>query len=155
MADDTKSKPAEISQLITDVYECIANEQVLMSVKKWISSTKPMELKNKIKDNDFKLYYTVIPFTTVKFENIKKAAHILGIPLDEKVYLPNLKTWTKQPIPVGVTYAQALEQVAEIYSNVRSTGKYQGITQQATRGKSREGGQSIGKIIAAFRSDSN
>ena len=147
MANDDKSKVSDISKLIIDVYTAISTEIVLKSIQKWIDTyiKKPKEFKEKIKNNEFKLYYTVVPFTTVKFESIKKAANILEIPLDEKVYIPKLKTWTKQAIPVGVSYAQALEQVSEIYSNVRSTGKYQGITQQATKGKSKEGGQSIGK----------
>ncbi len=146
MAKDDTIKLSKITKLILDVYELISNEKVYKSIKNWITITKPNELRETIQKDDFKLYYTVIPFTTVKFENIKHAAEVLNIPLDEKVYIPETKTWTKSPIPVGVTYVQALEHVSEIYSNVRSTGKYQGVTQQATRGKSREGGQSIGNL---------
>lgn len=143
-----KDKPDinEIKTLILDVYELISDQKVFNSIKTWITNIKQNELINTLKNEKFKLYYTVVPFTTVKFENIKLAAKKLNIPLDEKVYIPELKTWSKSPVPVGVTYTQALEQVSEVYSNVRSTGKYQGITQQATKGKSREGGQSIGNL---------
>jgi len=74
------------------------------------------------------------------------AADKLDIPLDEKLYIPELNLWTKEKVPVGVTYMQALEQTSDVYSNVRSTGKYKGITKQATKGKSRGGGQSFGNL---------
>ena len=132
-----------IKNIILDVYTLISNVKVLDSIKEFLDNKNFRKL---ISDPDFKLYYTVIPFSTISFESLKDAADVLGIPLDEKVYLPILKTWTKKPVPVGMTIIQALEQTAEVYSNVRSIGKYQGLTGQATRGKSREGGQAIGQL---------
>ena len=39
-----------------------------------------------------------------------------------------------------------MEQTSDVYSNIRSTGKYQSLTRQATKGKAKEGGQSIGNL---------
>jgi DNA-directed RNA polymerase subunit beta len=133
----------EILNYIVDLYEIIGLDEVTESIKKNISSTG---IKKKINSGELKLFYTVTPFKSISFDKLKIAAEHLNIPLDEKVYIPETKSWTKKPVPVGVTYAQALEQTAEIYSNVRSAGKYQGLTRQATKGKSREGGQAIGGL---------
>lgn len=146
MANNTKFKTETIIKLIIDVYEILADKKVVDSVKKSLEEISPNTLRKRIKEGELKLYMTIIPFTQISFEQVKTAADHLNIPLDEKVYIPELGITTKEPVPVGVTYAQALEQTSEIYSNIRSMGRYSGVTGQATKGKAREGGQSIGSL---------
>jgi DNA-directed RNA polymerase subunit beta len=88
----------------------------------------------------------VEPFSHIDFKDLKTAADHLDIELDEKVYIPETKRWTKEKVPVGVSYYNALEQFSEIYSNIRSTGMYQGLTRQPARGKAKQGGQSVGSL---------
>ena len=136
----------KIKTLILDVYSALNIPEVYESVQKKLNDSTPDQIRKKIKSGQFKVYFTAIPFKHINFEDIQNAANILESPLDEKIYLPSTGTWTKSPVPVGVTYSQVLEQTAEIYSNVRSVGKYQGLTQQASKGKSSEGGQTIGQL---------
>jgi len=135
MANNSKYKTDEIIKLILDIYGVLGSEKVIKSVSKNLDSMSPTTIRRRFKNNDLKLAFTVIPFTTVSFDQIKTAADHLNIPLDEKIYFPELDIWTKNAVPVGVTYGQALEQTSEIYANIRSSGKYQGLTGQATKGK--------------------
>lgn len=120
MAEDTKTKNDDIIKLILDIYSILAVTSVINSLKSYINNLGPVGLRKQIKEDKFKLYFIVPPFTDVSFQNIKTAADHLNIILDEKVYIPELGIWTKNAVPVGVCYMQALEQTAEVYSNVRS-----------------------------------
>lgn len=145
LAEDSKNSE-KIKNLILDIYSALNMPEVYESVQKTLEDSTPEQICKRIKSGKFKIYFTAIPFKHMNFEDIQNAAKILDIPLDEKIYIPEIKMWTKKAVPVGVTYSQVLEQTAEIYSNVRSAGKYQGLTQQATKGKSREGGQTITQL---------
>jgi hypothetical protein len=56
-----------------------------------------------ISNENFVFRIFIPPFSTVSFDDIKTAADLLNIQLDEKVYLPEYKTWTKKAVPVGIT----------------------------------------------------
>lgn len=149
-AKNTKTESNEIEKLIIDVYSLISPENVLNSIKQNISNFKP-NLKKAINDDKLKLTVVIPPFSDVTFENIKTAADVLETPLDEKVYIPELDSWSKDAVPVGISYMQSLEQTSEVYSNVRSMGKYQSLTGQPVKGKAQGGGQSIGQLdVNAF-----
>lgn len=146
MVDDKNVSDDKIIKLILDIYGILLPDDIFKKVKLNIKSIGEVNLRNKIRSGEITLFFTLVPFHDIEFETLKTAADHLNIPLDEKIYIPELDQWTKEPVPVGITYAQALEQTSEIYASVRSAGKYQGITGQATKGKSREGGQSIGNL---------
>lgn len=145
MANDSKINTSSIIKLILDIYGIICPPNVFQAVEKNINNMKPNTIREQLKNNQFKMFITVPPFTKITFDNLKTAADHLHIPLDEKVYIPELGTWTKTAVPVGPIYIQCLEQFSEVYSNIRSVGKYQ-ATGQATKGKAREGGQSLGNL---------
>lgn len=144
LANVNSVKTEEIVKLINDIYSLLCSEKVAKSVEKNISSMAPNSFRKLIKDEKFMLRYFVEPFNTTSFENIKEAADMLGIPLDEKVYLPEFDTWTKESVPVGVSYYLALEHHSDVYSSIRGSEKYQSLTGQPTKGKSRKGGQGLG-----------
>lgn len=150
MANDTTVKTEDIFSFLMDIMGLISTKEVLEKIEQNISKIKPTTFRRLIKEEKFQAFATVPPFTDIKFEDIKTAADQLEIPLDEKVYIPELGTTTKEPVPVGISYGQALEQTSEIYSNVRSTGRYDPLTRQATKGKAREGGQSFGKTLPLY-----
>ncbi|MFW6247235.1 MAG: hypothetical protein ACOC22_03640 [bacterium] len=145
-SEDENKKEKEILDFIIKVYDLLGNDDVKKSVENKLSHIGEGKIKKRIKDDKLKFYYTVAPFENVTFDDIKKAADYLNISLDEYVYMPEYDMWTKNAVPCGISYIQALEQTADFYSNVRSMGKYQSITGQAVKGKSVEGGQSFGAL---------
>ena len=134
LSENSKVTTNKLIEYILDVYEILGIKKVTDSVNATINSFKPEKFRSEIKNGKFNLFYTVIPFNDIEFTNIKTAADKLDIELDEHVYIPELDQWTKDKVPVGVSYILALEQFSEIYSNVRSTGAYQSLTGQATKG---------------------
>ncbi len=146
MANDPKVKSAKIIRLLLDIYKVLATDKVYKEFSKNIKTYTDAKLRRLFKDEDFKFTFVIEPFTDVSFKNIKIAAEHLDIKLDEKVFIPELNSWTETEVPVGVTYYNALEQFSEIYANVRSTGMYQGLTRQPAKGKAKQGGQSIGQL---------
>ena len=145
-ATNSKVKTDKIIKTVVDTYNILGIKDVHESVTKQLKGMTEAKIRRQIKSGDLKFYFLIKPFETIKFENLKTAAEHLDIQLDEKVYIPELDTWTEHPVPVGVAYFNALEQFSEIYSNIRGTGMYQGLTRQPSRGKSKQGGQSIGGL---------
>lgn len=146
MANNPKIKTNEISKLIYDIYNLLGSEDTRKAIDNFLKKMTDGQFRKRLKDNDIHLFFPVPPFTTVEFDKIKNAAELLELELDEYVWIPELEQYTKTKVPVGYCTIVALEQSAEVYMNVRSTAGYQGITGQATKGKSREGGQSVGQL---------
>ncbi len=147
MAKDKKTKAEDIAKLIIDVLSTVMPEKSTNALKEYINGLlRANKLKQTILSSDFELYVLIPPFEDVTFEQIRKAAKILGIPLDERVYIPELDQWTKNKVPVGVGYYQVLEHFGDIYAAVRGSEKYNWLTGQPTQGKSKLGGQKIGHL---------
>lgn len=146
MANDPKITNDNIIKFISDLYTIIGPKKVADQVLSSLTSQSAIHLRKAIKEEEVKLYCLVEPFEDIPFINIKNAAKFLGIPLEERVYIPELKQWTKTPIPVGVSYYQFLEHFSDVYANIRGTGKFVGLTRQPTKRKSQEGGQSIARL---------
>lgn len=79
-------------------------------------------------------------------EMIRSTMKILG--LQDKYYLtlPEFGSKTLEPVAVGYLYYKKLEQQAAYKQSVRSTGKYNVSTGQATAGKAQGGGQRVGEM---------
>jgi len=148
MANNKKIKTDKISKKIISIYELLCSKNTVDSVKATINKYKSTtKFRNDIKNNKFDTFFVVEPFTNnTKFDDLKKAAEILNIPLDEKVYIPELKCWSHEKVPVGISYMQCLEHFADVYSSIRGGEKYQPLTGQPTRGKSKIGGQALGNL---------
>ena len=151
LAADPKITNDKLTKFITDLYNITGPEKVAKDVAKRLETYSPTQLRNDIKNDKFKLFIIVEPFEDVPFENVKTAAEFLDIPLEEKVYIPELDQWTETPVPVGVSYYLFLEHFSDVYANVRGTGKFVGLTRQPTKRKSQGGGQSIARLdVYAF-----
>jgi len=84
---------------------------------------------------------------------IKQAAELIDIPLDEKVFIPELNAYTDVPVPVGIGYYNFLEHISEDFANIRGADNYTSLTKQPTKGKQKSGGQSVsGQDIYALLS---
>ncbi len=151
LAANPKTTNAEIINFITDLYSILAPKKIIDHIVNKLNKLSATELRNKIKNDKLKLFILIEPFEDISFEKIKTAADLLDIPLEEKVYIPELDKWTNNTVPVGVSYYLFLEHFSEVYANVRGTGKFVGLTRQPTKRKSQGGGQSIARLdIYAF-----
>lgn len=114
MAKDPKISTTEIIKLIEDYYTLICSENTQKSIEKRFNSMGVAKLRKEFTDGSMSLYTILEPFHDVSFENIKTAAKMLGVALDEKVTITNEETGEKitsdRAVPVGITYLQFLEQ---------------------------------------------
>lgn len=145
MANDSKTNTAKIVQLILDVMHLVSAKDIADSLEKNLSKMTETSLRAALKKDQIKLYCIVRPFENISFSNIKTAAKVLNIPLDEKVYIPDIDKWT-DPVPVGVSYFLFLEHMSDVYASVRGSEKYIGLTGRPTKGKKRLGAQGIGNL---------
>lgn len=136
----------KLRKLILDIYKTLATKEVYDSAEKSLNSLTDDKFKDRMLSGNMVLYIVVPPFSDVSFENIKKAANILDIPLEEHIFIPELGAFSTEKCPVGVSYYQFLEHHSDVYSSIRGSEKYQSLSGQPTRGKSRGGGQSIGNL---------
>ena len=139
-------KLEDIKKLILQVYELISDKRGKDSVAKKFASIKDSLLKESLVHETIRFNLTIPPFTSATFEDMKRAAKLLDIPLNEKVYIPELGSWTSEAVPVGIQYFSVLEQLSSDYESTRSTAGYVSATGQPTVGKSRVGGQSLGEL---------
>ncbi len=148
-AKSKAKKLSEIIKLILSVYDLLdptKNKKYYNSIQNKLKEFKNNELMQILINKELKFNLIMEPFNNISMENISKAAKILDIPLDEHVYIPELKTWTKNKVPVGIQYIQAMEQLASDYESIRSTGKYKSLTGQPVKGRADMGGQSLGNL---------
>jgi len=146
MAKDEKIKTNDISKLVYDIYNILGSNDTKKALDHFLKKMTDTQFRKKLKEKDFQLFFPVPPFSKVEFSQIRSAAQFLDLELDEYVWLPEMERYTKNKVPVGYCTITALEQSAEIYLNARSTAGYQNLTGQATKGKGREGGQSVGQL---------
>lgn len=146
LCSDNKIEMNNIIKFILSIYKELSTEKIYNAISTKLNEIKPNILRKSILNDEFKLFFVIEPFTNVTFKQIKIAAKILGIPLDEKVYFPELGVWSKNPVPVGVAYYQFLEHHSDVYSNIRGSERYVGLTKSPTKGKSKLGGQSLGNL---------
>ena len=136
MSKDTKIKTNEIIKLVVDIYDLIGGEDSKKLIDGYFKNNTETVFRKRLKtDKNFKLFFPVVPFKKIEFEDIHKAADMIEVELDEYVYIPELKMTTKEKVPVGIMYMQVLEQTSQSYASIRSTGKYQSGTKQAAKGK--------------------
>ncbi len=146
MADDPKITNDKLAKFIIDLYHIVGPKKIADQVAANVNSYSGNKLRQAIKDDEIHLYCIVEPFEDIDFKSIRTAAEFLKIPLEEKVYIPELDRWTDVPVPVGISYYMFLEHYSDVYSNIRGTGRFTGLTRQPTKRKAQGGGQSISNL---------
>jgi DNA-directed RNA polymerase subunit beta len=147
--NDRRATSKSIRDLILSVYDELdttPTKKVVQSIKDKFKIISDVKLRQLINDDKLKMNIIIEPFTNIPIENIKSAAELLDIELDERVWIPKTNTWTKTKVPVGMQYINSLEQLAEDYESLRSTGGYMSLTGQPKKGRADMGGQSIGNL---------
>jgi DNA-directed RNA polymerase subunit beta len=150
MANNTKTKTKDILDLILTVYtelDASRDRRYISAVKKKFNKIKPEKLREMIKNKELRLNFFVQPFENISFDKLKNTAELLNIELDEYVYIPELDSWTKEKVPVGINYFNIMEQISSDFETVRSVGAYNTISGQPKQG-GREGysSQAIGNL---------
>ncbi|HQF36805.1 MAG TPA: hypothetical protein PLL26_04170 [Candidatus Dojkabacteria bacterium] len=146
MAEDPKVSNDKLAKFIIDLYNIIGPKKVSDHIAENVNSYTGNKLRQAIKNDDINLFCIVEPFEDISFKNIRAAAEFLKIPLEEKVYIPELDRWTDVEVPVGISYYMFLEHYSDVYANIRGTGRFTGLTRQPTKRKAQEGGQSIANL---------
>ena len=142
---------ASIKKLILEVYEILdptKDQDILKAVHEKLESVSNVILKSSLINEVIRFNYILPPFNAPDFEAIKAAAKLLNIPLNEKVYIPVTKSWTKTEVPVGYAYMSCMEQLSADYESTRSTAGYVSSTGQPQTGKKVMGGQALNTIGA-------
>lgn len=146
MADDPKVTNDKLAKFIIDLYNIIGPAKIAKQVSNNINKFTGNKLRQAIKNDEIHLFCLIEPFEDISFEKIRSAAKFLDIPLEEKVYIPELKRWTDVAVPVGISYYMFLEHYSDVYANVRGSEKFTGLTRQPTKRKAQGGGQSISAL---------
>lgn len=154
MVYNSSVKSEEIIKYIIDYYKLIGSKKTQESIEKKLTKMPPNLIRKELKDGSMELYTIIEPFEDISFENIKSAAKMLKVPLDEKVTIiddEGNKTVTDRPIPVGITYLQALEHFSSAYASVGGAVKWNSITKQPIKIGSSGNVSSVGQHdISAF-----
>ena len=146
MANENTPNIGKIIKTIIDIYKLLGSARVAEAVSKKMKSYKPDALRKAIKSGEFTTFLVIEPFEGISPKNIKAAADLLKIPLEEKVYIPEDDQWTDIAVPVGISYYNFLEHYSDVYSSMRGSEKYVGLTGQPTKRKANIGGQSLGNL---------
>lgn len=105
----------DIIGLVINVYEILdptADKRVSKTISTRLNSLDETTLVKAIDNNVFKFNFIMPPFSPVNLTQIKKAAALLKLPLNEHVYLPEFDQLTKTTVPVGISYMSAIKYVA-------------------------------------------
>jgi DNA-directed RNA polymerase beta subunit len=143
-----KGDMEKVKKLMLKVYNILdvtKDKSIVKSVEEYLKNTNDKKLQSLLVAKELNINYIIPPFNTMEFDKIQEAANLLDIPLNEKVYIPELDMWTKTEVPVGIQYVTRHEQLSDDYASTRSVGKYTQFG-QATKGKSNQGGQSLGNL---------
>lgn len=145
-----KTKQArDLMELVYKTLDNTKNKVLTTNILNSFDSLGPnkyVEFINQIVDDGYVMPVFVPQFKEPTKEMIYNAMKILG--LKDKYYLtlPEYGSKTLEPVAVGYLYYKKLEQQAAYKQSVRSTGKYNVTTGQATAGKAQGGGQKVGEM---------
>lgn len=139
-------------ELASNVYRILDNtkDKVLSNnlIKSLKSLTNEQYVKfvNQIIDDNYIMPIYVPQFKEPNMQMIQEAMKYLGLQSKYYLNLPEYKSKTLEPVAVGYLYYKKLEQQAAYKQSVRSIGRYNQSTGQATQGKSAGGGQKVGEM---------
>jgi len=142
-ATNTKIPTDKIIKKILAVYQILSSEKVYKKVEEALNKLNQVKLRKELKDHILKLRLMIEPFDNISMSKIKQAADLIDIPLDEKVFIPELNAFTDTAVPVGIGYYHFMEHISEDFANIRGADVYTSLTRQPTKGKQKSGGQSI------------
>jgi len=146
------TKTQKAIDLVSSVYRSMdrtQNKVLSSNIIKAFTNLGPKqytEFINSVIDDGYVMPIYVPQFKEPTKEMIRDTLKLLS--LKEKYYLelPEFGCKTLEPVAVGYLYYKKLEQQAAYKQSVRSTGRYNTTTGQATAGKAQGGGQRVGEM---------
>lgn len=145
-------KTQQVVDLVSTIYRIMDNTKDHVLSNNLISAFKKLNDKqyvafiNQIIDDGYVMPIYVPPFKEPNTQMINDAMKVLGLKKNYYLTLPEYKTKTLEPVAIGYLYYKKLEQQASYKQSVRSTGRYNATSGQATAGKSQGGGQKVGEM---------
>ena len=145
-------KTDKVVELVSSVYSAMDNtpnkvlSNNIISAFKKLNDKQYVQFINQVIDDGYVMPMYVPPFKEPNLEMINDAMKILGLKKKYYLTLPEFNTKTVEPVAVGYLYYKKLEQQAGYKQSVRSTGRYNPSSGQATAGKSQGGGQKVGEM---------
>lgn len=139
-------------QLASNVYSLMDNTKNKVLSNNLIKSLKSLtneqytKFVNQIIDDNYVMPIYVPQFKEPNMKMIYDTLKYLGLQTKYYLKLPEFKSKTLEPVSVGYLYFKKLEQQAAYKQSVRSIGRYNQSTGQATQGKSSGGGQKVGEM---------
>ena len=136
MAQNSKVKTDTIIKFVLDYYKLICSEKTYKSVEKKLLSMSTKKARDFFSSPELLLCTIIEPFQNVSFDNIKTAAKMLKVPLDEYVTIKTEDGRTiksDKPVPVGISYFQFLEHFSSQYMSVGGAVKYNALSKQPVK----------------------
>jgi DNA-directed RNA polymerase beta subunit len=99
-------------KIILEIYNILDNtddKKIFISISSKLNGLQDKKLVELLVNKQFRFNIIIPPFTKISFDDLKKAADVIKIPLDERVYIPETDTWTRNPVPVGINYFRAIK----------------------------------------------
>ncbi len=131
MMDNTKNK--------------VLSSNLIKSLKS-LTPQKYTQFVNSIIDDNYVMPIYVPQFKEPTQKMIMDTMKYLGLKKSYYLTLPEYKSKTLEPVAVGYLYYKKLEQQASYKQSVRSVGRYNQQTGQATQGKAQGGGQRLSEM---------
>jgi hypothetical protein len=129
-----RNKIDQARKYVLKIYKCLdssKDKKLYKDVEAYITNLPEDRFIKRARNKELIFQFIAEPFTNISFDQIVECADTMGIPLEERIWIPEMNAWTKKKVPVGFTYIQAMEQLGTDYESVRgSTGKYMALTGQ-------------------------
>ena len=139
-----QNKVKEIRELLLEIFGYLDNSKdkfLINETMGFFDSHSEAEIIKYIKNSD-PLARPAFPLLVpphknkITIDNIQTAANALGIPLNEKVYVPEEDIWTEREVPVGIMPVIYLEHFPKAMSGARGSLN---VKRQFTTGQGRSG----------------
>ena len=146
------NKNEKAIQMAATVYTMMDNTKDKVLSTNLINSLKSLtpqqytQFVNQIIDDNYIMPMFAPHFKEPTLKMIDDTMKYLGLKKKYYLDLPEWNTKTLEPVAVGYLYYKKLEQQASYKNSVRSIGRYNQSTGQATQGKAAGGGQKVGEM---------
>lgn len=145
-------KNQQAIDLVSKIYRIMDNTKNKVLSTNLINSFKSLseqqytQFINQVIDDGYVMPIYVPQFKEPNSQMINEAMKILGLKKNYYLTLPEFHSKTMEPVAVGYLYYKKLEQQSSYKQSVRSTGRYNQTSGQATAGKAQGGGQRVGEM---------
>jgi len=136
---------SKVYTMMDNTKDKVLSTNLIKSLKS-LTNQQYTQFVNQIIDDNYIMPIYVPQFKEPTTQMITETMKFLGLKKSYYLDLPEWHKKTLEPVAVGYLYYKKLEQQADYKQSVRSTGRYNQDTGQATQGKASGGGQRVGEM---------